>query len=64
MAIKRSMDEAQATRNFAIRNILTGHCGEQLTPDNVDRIVAEIENAMGHGSCAWAFLGGAGSPDA
>ena len=50
---------AQATREFEIRNILTGHCGEWLTPDKVDEIVAEIAKAMQSGPCAGAFRGGA-----
>jgi hypothetical protein len=35
-----------AQREFEIRNILTGHCGEWLTPDKVDEIVAEIAKAI------------------
>lgn len=40
------MADAEATRNFTIRNIITGHCGECLTPDRVDEIVNEIVAAM------------------
>ena len=49
------MSDAKATRIFEVRNVLTGHCGERLTPDKVDEIVREIEAAMETGGCAWAF---------
>ena len=38
-----------------VRNIVTAHCGERLTPDMVDQIIREIEDEMDFGSCAWAF---------
>jgi hypothetical protein len=46
---------AKATREFAIRDIMISHCGENLTPDNVDKIAAEILAAIEIGPCAWAF---------
>jgi hypothetical protein len=47
---------AANTRIFAVRNILVGHCGENLTRDNIDRIVGEFAVEMeGTGGCSWAF---------
>lgn len=51
------MSDAESTRNFEIKNILIGHCGENLTPDKLDEITSEIEAAMKTGPCAWAFRG-------
>lgn len=47
--------DKQATQEFEIRNILIMHCGQKLTPDKVDEISQEIENAMRNGPCSWAF---------
>jgi hypothetical protein len=47
---------AKATREFSIRNILTGHTGQLLSPKLVDQIVSEIVTEMACGSTAWAFL--------
>jgi hypothetical protein len=46
MTDRRDQTYAQATRLLEVRNILTGHCGELLTPDKVDGIVREIAKAM------------------
>jgi hypothetical protein len=48
-------DTVLATRAFFIRRVLTGHCGELLTPDRVEAIVAQIVAGMETGGCAWAF---------
>jgi hypothetical protein len=50
-----AVDDAQATREFTILNILTGHCGKQLTADLVDQITQEICREMREGATAWAF---------
>jgi hypothetical protein len=44
-----------ATQEFTIRHILICHCGETLTPDNIDRIAAEMFKEMREGPTAWAF---------
>lgn len=44
-----------ATQVFTLSNILIKHCGEQLSPDNIDFIVAEIRSEITKGSCSWAF---------
>jgi len=49
------MNDKESTQAFAIRNIITSHCGEVLTPNNVDRICNEIETEMRNGPCSWAF---------
>ncbi len=49
------MTDAEATRNFEIKNILTEHCGELLTHDKVDAIAHQIKVAMKDGPGAWAF---------
>lgn len=46
---------ARETRRFEVLNVLVGHCGEQLTPANVDAIAAELVKAMETGPCSWAF---------
>ena len=48
-------EDAKATREFEIRNILTQHCGTTLTFDTVNRICCEINDAMSNGPCRWAF---------
>lgn len=53
--MSEKFNDAEATRNFEIRNILTAHCGERLTPDKVDEIIRQIEVSMKEGPCAWAF---------
>jgi hypothetical protein len=47
--------DREATQEFEVRNILTGHCGQRLTPEAVDRICTELTQAMRGGPCAWAF---------
>ena len=46
---------AAATREFTIRDIMISHCGESLTPNNVDKIAAEILAAIQSGPASWAF---------
>jgi len=48
---------AKATREFTIRNIITGHCGAVLTPTLVDQIVSEVVTEMAVGTTSWAFRG-------
>ena len=50
------MNDRESTQIFAIRNIITSHCGEILTPNAVDRICNEIEIEIQSGPCSWAFL--------
>jgi hypothetical protein len=45
-----------ATQEFAIMNILVSHCGQNLTPDNIEKIMAEIKQEMREGACAWSFV--------
>jgi hypothetical protein len=49
-------ENAIETQRFAIFDVLTGHCGQMLTPDNVDKIMAEILHEMREGPCSWAFV--------
>jgi hypothetical protein len=49
------MKDAETTRVFEIRNVLTEHCGSTLTPEKIDTIVRQIAQAMKDGPCAWAF---------
>jgi hypothetical protein len=49
------MSDRTATQKFEIRNILTGHCEEVLSPIKIDEIVGEIEVAITSGPCARAF---------
>lgn len=51
----KTPENAAATRKFEVRNIMIGHCGQSLTPDNVDSIAAEMLAAIETGPCAWAF---------
>lgn len=52
---KPSSADAEATRIFEVRNIMISHCGQTLTPDNVDSIAAEMISAIETGPCSWAF---------
>ncbi len=52
------MGEREATQQFEIRSILTSHCGQQLSPTIVDKIVEEAHQAMENGPCSWAFKAG------
>jgi hypothetical protein len=45
----------QTNQAFAIRAVVTGHCGETLTPTKVDQIVTELEAEMFYGPLSWAF---------
>lgn len=47
--------ERRDTQMFLIRDIITGYCGQLLTPDLVDEVVAKFEEEITDGSCAWAF---------
>jgi len=49
------MTNREATQEFTIRNVLIGHCGEKLTPDNIDKIAAELMQEVKAGSTSWAF---------
>lgn len=48
-------EDRLATQEFEIRSVLINHCGESLTPDNIDKIAAELVDAIRNGPCAWAF---------
>ena len=52
-------DDARATREHCIFNVLIEYTGKTLAPDVInemrDKIVREIEE----GSCSWAFKPGA-----
>lgn len=48
-------EDVLATQSSAILLILVNHCGQSLTPDNVDKIHAEIIKEMREGPTAWAF---------
>lgn len=52
----KTPENAATTRRFEVRHIMVGHCGERLTPDNVDKIAEEILAAIETGACSWAFL--------
>lgn len=43
------------TQRFAIFDVLVRNCGTNLTPANVDKIMAEMTAEMREGSCSWAF---------
>ena len=43
------------TQRFTIFNVLCDHCGQVLTADNLDKIMAEIIHEMREGPCSWAF---------
>lgn len=43
------------TQRFVIFDALMQHCGETLTPDNLEIIRDDILKEMSEGSCAWAF---------
>jgi hypothetical protein len=45
----------EETQHFAVRTVITGHCGELLTPAKVDQILTELEAEMRAGPCSWAF---------
>ena len=47
--------DAEEAQRFAIFDVLTGHCGEMLSPNKVDVIMAEILHEMREGPCAWSF---------
>jgi len=49
--------ERESTQDFTIKDILINHCGQTLTPDNIDAIQEQMEWAMHEGPCAWAFKG-------
>jgi hypothetical protein len=49
------MSDRETTQIFEIRNILIEHCGKELTPDLIDKISKQIEQAMAEGPCSWAF---------
>lgn len=53
--------DRKATQEFAVQNVLTTYCGQRLTPDLIDRIVAELKQEMQTGPTAWAF--GVGGTD-
>jgi len=53
--IMSTKDEKHATQEFEIRNILTGYCGQTLTPNKVDELAEDVKNAMREGPCSWAF---------
>ena len=40
---------------LAVRVVITGHCGELLTPTKLNQIVTELEAEMFHGPMSWAF---------
>jgi hypothetical protein len=48
-------DDAKATREFELRNILIGYCGTNLTAGHVDRMVKELIETIESGPGAWAF---------
>ncbi len=50
-----ALASAECTRNFEVRHILVGYCGQLLTPDKVDEIAREIFDSMREGPVAWAF---------
>lgn len=50
-----SENDRKATQEFEVRNIITTHCGQRLTPDLVDAITNELLFAMRCGACSWAF---------
>ena len=45
----------RATQLFTFRDLLTSHCGEELTPDNIDFICLEFEKEIHNGPSSWAF---------
>lgn len=45
----------KATQEFSVRNALVTYCGQRLTPELIDRIVAELTQEMQSGPTAWAF---------
>jgi hypothetical protein len=47
--------DREATQIFSLRNILTTHCGQKLTPELLEQIVAEMVLEMRQGPTAWAF---------
>ena len=50
------MSDRESTRQFAIRNVLTNHCGQVLTPNILDSIVRELQEEIEKGPCSWAFI--------
>ncbi|MCP4783312.1 MAG: hypothetical protein GY878_07155 [Fuerstiella sp.] len=51
----KTLEDAAATRKTAIMSDLIGHCGETLTPEKIDEIVAKILVTASEGATAWAF---------
>ena len=49
------MNDRQATQQFAMLNVLIGHCDEKLTSAKIEAICAELVTEMTNGPCAWAF---------
>lgn len=50
------IEHIKENQHFAIFNVLVNHCGQTLTADNVDKIMAEILTSMHTGPMSWAFL--------
>lgn len=48
-------EDVMATQSSSVLMILVNHCGQSLTPDNVEKIHAEIVKEMLEGPTAWAF---------
>jgi hypothetical protein len=44
-----------ATQESTILFALVSHCGKVLTPDTIDKIVADLVKEMRDGPTAWAF---------
>jgi hypothetical protein len=49
------MTHREQNQALAVRVVITGHCGELLTPTKVDQIVTELEAEMFQGPMSWAF---------
>ena len=49
------MNNRKSTQIFVLRNLLTNHCGQTLSPDQIDCIMDEIKTELENGSCAWTF---------
>jgi hypothetical protein len=49
------MTHREQNQALAVRVVVTGHCGELLTPTKIDQIVTELEAEMFHGPMSWAF---------
>lgn len=55
LAVSITVEDTVASQHSAIFDVLVRNCGQVLTPDNVDAIMAEMDHEMRHGPFSWAF---------